>query len=73
LYANGVLLVFMKDTPRNTRFDQFLYEHWIGAITDDLRLHLANTPKIVAQATVSSSSSSSSSSSIELMVVAIRR
>ena len=56
---------FPRDTPRNTRFAiNFYTSIGLGALTDELRVHLANAPKrVIAPRRDDSDSESSASSS----------
>uniref|UniRef100_A0A4W3J131 Pre-mRNA-splicing factor CWC22 homolog n=1 Tax=Callorhinchus milii TaxID=7868 RepID=A0A4W3J131_CALMI len=62
--------LFPRDNPRNTRFAiNFFTSIGLGGLTDELREHLKNAPKIIMtqrQDVESSDSSSSSSSSVFL-------
>lgn len=58
--------IMPKDNPRNTRFSiNFFTSIGLGGLTDDMREHLKNAPKMIMEQTqeVESSDSSSSSSS----------
>lgn len=60
-YFEGLL---PRDNPRNTRFAiNFFTSIGLGGITEELRAHLKNMPKMIMQRPQSSSESDSSSSS----------
>lgn len=55
--------IFPKDNPKNTRFAiNFFTSIGLGGLTDDLREHLKNIPKIEQKPTESATESESSSS-----------
>merc|ERR1719223_1831004 len=56
--------VFPKDNPKNTRFAiNFFTSIGLGALTDDLRQHLKNAPKMIKAAAAANYDSSGSSGS----------
>ncbi|KAL3147436.1 hypothetical protein ABBQ38_014499 [Trebouxia sp. C0009 RCD-2024] len=56
--------IFPKDTPRNMRFSiNFFTSIGLGGLTDNMREHLKNIPRLIAQPAAGSDSDASSSSS----------
>lgn len=54
----------LQDTPRNMRFSiNFFTSIGLGGLTDNMREHLKNIPRLIAQPAAGSDSDSSSSSS----------
>ena len=54
----------LQDTPRNMRFSiNFFTSIGLGGLTDNMREHLKNIPRLIAQPAAGSDSDASSSSS----------